>query len=780
MWYPAGAAFGAPHVHVPRKLGQHSRRVHRVPKGIVKFLKRTPWNPQTAEFVLAATGQLFRGHSPLAERHRPHPGHRVPADFIGICVATSADPGCDAYVVDRLRDLDIRHVRLDYGYESPGGHGERLLNALLEHSFQVLLHVVQPPGEAGRMSTDDAQRRWQRFVAQTLDRYGDVVEAVEFGSTVNRRRWAGYSLEGFLNAWNVAHDEARRRGVKIAGPNVTDFEPLFTAGLLRLLARSNRLPDVYTNNLFVERVVEPEAFDHRIAGRVSTHMLRLNLVKKSRHLQETARRHGIEAVWNGYVSWTHPRIARRLAQVEQKQADYLSRYLLLMAAAGSTDRVYWGPLVSRREGLIDDPSNPDGREELVNFYGTTHGPASTYRPRLALDALRQVTATVPGREYLGRLVEGDGLEVHGFAGADGIIHAAWTRNGAVARFADVYAADDLAAAAWQDRDGQDLAEPPSAITEAPTYLCWPSTHPVAVNAGARTIAGLAIDRYHPGGQHIPFVDGRWRGMVVARDADHGRALLDGLHPDRLGALTPRRTLRVARNAIWTVTDPADEGRLLVIKQPVKLRLHKRLIERFRPSKAARSFSGASELLRRGFASPLPVAYFERDDKPGLTENWYMCEYQDGCASVRDYFSAYARGDATFDGLDLRELLTHLVPFLVRLHNRGVFFRDLSGGNVLVARDAAGGMTFSLIDTARARFSHEPRAMMQRLSDLKRLCHKLHWEGRALLLEQYLAAIGRTPSLRHRVPFLLYDLKAGLKRRARGKHRGATRRAFDGS
>ncbi|MDZ7669274.1 MAG: lipopolysaccharide kinase InaA family protein [Gammaproteobacteria bacterium] len=738
-----------------------------MPAGGFRFLGQSAWNWETRGFLRACVGHVLLGHQPFEANHRPPADHRVPADFCGICVASAADADSDDYVIARLRELGITQVRVDYTYGSESNHVDRFLNALLDADFAVLLHLVQPKDAAEQMPGDAAQARWRSFVADVLGRYGPRLDAVEFGSTVNRRRWAGYSLPGFVAAWGSAFDAARRHDLTICGPNVTDFEPLYTVGLLHLMRRSGRVPDVCTDNLFVERVIEPEVYDPHVGGRLLTGVLKLNLVKKARQLRHAAERYGVGALWNSYVSWTHPRIARKLPNVEAKQADYLTRYLVLTAASGAMERVYWGPLISSREGLIDDPGNPDGTEELVTFYGTVHGPADSYRPRAAFAALAQFNAVIPGSRYAGRLVSGDGLEVHAFESDTHLTHVVWTRNGAAAFLTDIYAATDLAAAQILAQDGACPPEPRLA-TEAPLYLRWPASRPVEVNESARPVPALAVNLHEPGGTYFPYRDADWQGLVIARDAAHAEQLIDALHPARVAELPRGGLLRKARNAIWTVQDPVDAHRQLAIKQPIKLRINKRLIERFRPSKARRSFSGACQLLRRGIDSPRPVAYFERAQGAGLTENWYICEYQTGSRSVRDYFTAYAAGEERYDGLTLNEFLDALVPWLVTLHRVGVVFRDLSGGNVLVRRTDDGTLAFSLIDTARARFTDGRVSMPKRLSDLKRLCHKLHWEGRRELMERYLAAVGRTFSPLYRVPFYLYDLKAGLKRRARGR------------
>ncbi|MCX6992834.1 MAG: hypothetical protein NT011_06790 [Kiritimatiellaeota bacterium] len=187
---------------------------------------------------------------------------QVPADFFGLCVANAPDPACDAYVIARLNELGIRHARLDFTYGDRDAFTERFLDRLLTDRFRVCLHLVQPREEAHAMLRNpEAAERWRTFIGDMLDRYGSRVELIEIGATCNRRKWAGYSPAAFFVAWQIAWEEARGRNLRIAGPNVTDFEPLYNAGWLGEMRRTGVLPSVHTDNLFVERATEPEAFD---------------------------------------------------------------------------------------------------------------------------------------------------------------------------------------------------------------------------------------------------------------------------------------------------------------------------------------------------------------------------------------------------------------------------------------------------------------------------------------------------------------------------------------
>lgn len=83
--------------------------------------------------------------------HRPPAATLVPHEFTGVCVASQEDPDADASMIGYLNELGIRHVRMDFTYDSLQGHGERFLNGLLDEGFQVLLRLLPPPAEASRM-----------------------------------------------------------------------------------------------------------------------------------------------------------------------------------------------------------------------------------------------------------------------------------------------------------------------------------------------------------------------------------------------------------------------------------------------------------------------------------------------------------------------------------------------------------------------------------------------------------------------------------------------------
>lgn len=719
-------------------------------------------------FALAVLSSLVRGRLFFRSGHRPSSGHVVQDAFFGVGVAAAPDPAIDDFIVENLRELDLRHVRIDIVPGDEDGPACRLLDRLCDEAFKVTLHLIQPRDEAKRMPSVEAGAAWQRFVAATLERYATRVEMIEIGSTVNRKRWAGYSLAGFLSMWEIAWREVRARGLVLAGPSVTDFEPLWNIGLLHLLKRRDQLPDVHTDNLFSERCSEPERFDHKIMGRAYASLHKYNLIKKARLLARIGAEHEVPRLMSPAAFWTLPRIERMYPDSEQKQADYLVRYLVLAAASGALERAWWGPLICHREGLIDNGARAYPAMERITHYAAVEGERGDLRKRPAFFALRELVPLLREASYEGSPVQVHGLEIHGFVTARTRVHIAWTINGKAASLHDLYEAPDLDAASIVDRDGATLELPASPLSllasESPIVLQWPADRTVRVKQGAALLRNVCIARHTTVQHYFHFRDTVWQGIVLASNAGEATTLLEKIHPDRIDPPSREATLRYARNAIWTISDPRTPEEKLVVKKPVKMHLHKRLLDRFKPSKALRSWNGSCELLRRGVAAAAPVAYFETHDRKSLSDNYYLCERVTSGYTARDMIGAYSAGQSHFLGVTETDAYRQLSEFVLRMHGCGMQFRDLAGGNILIDRRDAGPLSLALIDTGRLRVFDVPLSLSQRFADLVRICNKMTAEGRRTFLELYFRALHRQESWWHRLPFLLYDRKVALKRR----------------
>ncbi|MCA1810366.1 MAG: lipopolysaccharide kinase InaA family protein, partial [Lentisphaerae bacterium] len=468
----------------------------------------------------------------------------------------------------------------------------------------------------------------------------------------------------------------------------------------------------HTDNLFVERVTEPETFDHRILGRAAAGLLRFNLIRKARLLQDIGRRQGLTDLYCTHTAWSLRRIARLLEQVEEKQADYLARYLLLAAASGALRRVYWGPLIGQREGLIDDGTTEYPDPPHVTFYGRAPGDHRNYRLRPAFHAMAAAGRMLDRATFIKAHTPGPTLEILEFQRSDGTsLHAVWTVNTRLAAATDCYSGATLAAAEAHDRDGRRLGRIPEYFGESPVYLSWPAAiRPMALDR-PRPLALLRFNN-SPAQAWQAFQPADGTGMKTqpkdAADIPTDECLRSLMQPagrEQKNSGRPERLLRDGRNRVWRSPAPW-KGADVIIKQFRVPGPWRRLLDIGKPGKAVRSWNNSQELLRRGLATPQPLAFFQPDDRrqPGF----FICaDYRPDC-SVRDVFTALAARQTAFRNLAADEWYRAIAAFLVKMHRRGVFFRDLSAGNLLVHwRDEQSAPDFSLIDTARARFRSHP-------------------------------------------------------------------------
>lgn len=690
----------------------------------------------------------------------------VGKDFFGLCVAGSEDPLGDDFIIERLKELGLRHVRLDFTSNSRATFQERFLRRLIDENFRVCLHLVQSHSEAESMQKSaQARENWRLFVAETLADYGHEVEFTEIGSTCNRRKWSGYTLPDYLTAWQIACEAASARNYTLAAPNVTDFEPVYNIALLNEMKRNGLLPAVHTNNLFVERATEPEAYDRKIAGRMFANMLRFNLVRKARLLNDIALSFGVRRTVCSHVSWSLRRIGRFLGATEEKQADYLTRYCCLAAASGALKRVYWGPLIGQREGLIDDGTSEFPAIPHVTFYGKARGKISDYKIRPAYYAFQAVNRFLADSKYIRKIPSERGLEIHEFRKADGLFHVAWTMNGQCALTKDCYQAGILDQAQYYSRNGATLTCPPAMISESPIYITWsgqvfPKNH-VQISAKQCKPQTLKNVRFaNIAGRQYDFVTRNdLSGVCLPGDADPVLSMFSAL---KTGEKAGHDVLRNARNRVWRIMLGEDKDTAVVIKQFRPLSLAKRLFAKHKGDKALRSWNGAQELLRRGISTPLPIAFFHCTKRPMAGESWYVCEDFADSFSVRNAFTAFSKGAGEFEGLKADELYGQIALFLMEMHGRGVYFRDLSAGNILFRFRSDKSIEFALIDTARALFYDRSVGLRQRLCDLMRICHPLCWKGRKIFLARYMAFIGRHYRAWMNIAFYYYDLKHLLK------------------
>ena len=270
-----------------------------------------PASMLTWQVIRDGLNYILQGGLRIKNGHIPPSGHKIADDFFGLCVASAPDVAIDAYVIAQLNNLGIKQVRLDFTYSDLNSFNARFLHHLIAENFSVTLHLIQPFAAAKNMQSVAEQAIWHDFLQAVLDNFGTSVKQIEIGTTINRKRWAGYSFEGFLSAWQIAHQAIKARNITLVGPNVQDFEPFYNISLLKTFKQKKLLPDIHSDNLFSERTLEPERFDHRVFKYSWATFFKYNLVKKARLLQKIAQDFSVSHTISSAAFWAIYRIRRQ-------------------------------------------------------------------------------------------------------------------------------------------------------------------------------------------------------------------------------------------------------------------------------------------------------------------------------------------------------------------------------------------------------------------------------------------------------------------------------------
>ncbi len=696
----------------------------------------------------------------------------VPEDFIGINVAAAQDAAADDYILERLKDCCIRHVRLYMTPETRNGAQERLLKRLLDEGIGVLL-VLRPTREQSELFTADldALKSWGAFVDQILEVYGSQLEYAEIGVTPNRARWSGHSHRGYLKTWEMALHSARKHGVKLAGPNVSDFEPLYNLLFLQGMRDMDALPSVHTDNLFVERTREPEQFDRRVAGSFLGRYLKLDLVRKARILAAMSKKYGVNKTYCTYTCWNTLRLARWSQDVAQKNGDYLFRYLVLAAASGALDRIYWGPLIGIPDGLIADGSEKATEVERVSDYLNVPGGPEQYEPLPVYSVFRHICRWLPGST----LEPVDSADAGAFAFAlktrdERRGFTAWTRD------RGNLPADAVGDKSWLtdtkclDASGRILSYAPG-ICERPRLWFHRDAIPLRTAPSEVNFKHAKDLQYFPDGLNEGFLweDKHWFGMTCLETEDEHRESLKAFHPARGYASGIGRTLRDKRNLVLRVSAPTVKPREWVLKT-IRVRGLKRISYLFMPGKARRHWNNAHEMRRQGISTPRPVAFFEQRVRGSVRDSIYLAEAIDCAGSVRDAVYAFNAGKEEFAGWSRMQVLESVAGFIAHMHRRKIVHRDLSAGNLLLVRGNDGTVQPQVIDIGRARRYENQLTNRQRCLDLVRIAHPMNWGDRKILLRLYSEKAGNSFKSIDHMRFHRYDTKHWLKKYLRSKRR----------
>lgn len=116
---------------------------------------------------------------------------------------------------------------------------------------------------------------------------------------------------------------------------------------------------------------------------------------------------------------------------------------------------------------------------------------------------------------------------------------------------------------------------------------------------------------------------------------------------------------------------------------------------FRKSKAERSYKYAERLLKKGINTPEPVAFIEISESGLFDSSYYISIHEEVDGTIKDIYNQPI--------INSTELLREFTSFTVKLHEKGIYHKDYSPGNILYKRTET-GYDFYLVDLNRIRFT----------------------------------------------------------------------------
>lgn len=205
-------------------------------------------------------------------------------------------------------------------------------------------------------------------------------------------------------------------------------------------------------------------------------------------------------------------------------------------------------------------------------------------------------------------------------------------------------------------------------------------------------------------------------MPLDLDANFEAALRRLLDPANAA-----RSVHWGRSYLYETAWPGsrEDGDLaVVVKQFRHDDLQTRLRRRRRGTRARLSFVAARRLRSLSIATPEPVLYAESKTLEGPA--WFVCRLVPDARELRHVLRALNAGKIAerFPGIDGPELLRRVGALAAELHRHGIWFRDLTSGNVLLAEPTTDAKLY-LVDLNRARFRRR-LSTSQRLRDLGRM------------------------------------------------------------
>ncbi len=284
-------------------------------------------------------------------------------------------------------------------------------------------------------------RRWRRSIEEIAEAFLPYGKHFQVGQAINRSKWGVWNYDEYTRLFQEAAQVLRQDPeARLLGPSVIDFEYHATAALLNRKAPDLAF-DAVAALLYVDRRGAPENQQSGFDA--------VDKVVLLRAIAETSK-NSSETCWITEFNWPlwegpHSPAGKDVSVDEESQANYLVRYVLLAAATGFVERMYWWQAVARGYGLM-------APQEGVGL-----------RRRPAFHALAALNRQLGGSMFLSREEVPPSAYLYRFQAADGgILWVGWTLKGE----ADV----DLPEPVYRalDRDGKEV----SGVTRQSPVSSW--------------------------------------------------------------------------------------------------------------------------------------------------------------------------------------------------------------------------------------------------------------------------------------------------------------------
>lgn len=134
-------------------------------------------------------------------------------------------------------------------------------------------------------------------------------------------------------------------------------------------------------------------------------------------------------------------------------------------------------------------------------------------------------------------------------------------------------------------------------------------------------------------------------------------------------------------------------RVNVKKYKIPILINRIVYTFFRPTKAKRAYQNALQVLKKGFETPIPIAYIETKSYGLFSEGYFVsvqCPYP---YNFRKFENEQLAGN--------EEVLAQFARYTARLHESHILHLDYSPGNILF--DDTEEVRFSLLDINRMKF-----------------------------------------------------------------------------